>query len=70
MSRYLPVFAIFALPLSAAIVGAQEDYPPGSFQIAPEVDLHLQPVEVVIPTKFRNQVPQNAVLNVPPACAM
>ena len=45
---------------------AQDDYPPGTFQLAPEVDLQLQPVEVEVPNQFAGQVPADPILNLPP----
>ena len=42
-----------------------EDYPPGTFQLTPTVDLRLQPVPVHVPERFSG-VPRDLVLNLPP----
>lgn len=50
----------------AALHAQQEDYPPGTIQLTPQIDLHLEPVPVVVPEKFRGMVPDNLTLNLPP----
>ena len=59
---------IFALLLCGTYSSAngQDTYPPGTFQLNPQVDLQLQPVQVVVPDKYAGQMPDQPVLNLPP----
>ena len=62
-----PRLAALLLALSTcSALSAQEDYPPGTFQFPPEVDLQLQAVSVFVPSQFRDIVPDEPVLNLPP----
>jgi glucose/arabinose dehydrogenase len=51
--------------LVGSATGAQEAYPPGTFQLTPRIDLGLQPVRVHIPPQF-DHLPQDLTLNLPP----
>ena len=50
------------LTLTVSGLHAQDEYPPGTFQLTPQVDLQLQPVPVYVPEPFRDLLPQNPVL--------
>ncbi len=54
----------FALSIATAALSQDEDYPPET--LVPEVDLGLQPTPLVVPEPFRDAVPQDLVLNLPP----
>ena len=54
----------FALSIATAALSQDEDYPPGT--LVPEVDLGLQPTPLIVPEPFRDAVPQDLVLNLPP----
>ena len=54
----------FALSIAAAALAQDEGYPPGT--LVPEVDLGLQPTPLIVPEPFRDAVPQDLVLNLPP----
>lgn len=65
MNRIAQLF--LALLILSGPLGAQgEDYPPGTFQLTPQLDLHLVPVPVAIPEKFRKQLPGDRTLKLPP----
>ena len=64
MNRVLWLLALAILTLDAGRVRAQDEYLPGTFQIAPEVDLHLQPVEIVVPSKFKDQQVERCGLHI------
>ena len=57
---------VFALVLLSRLPLCAQDnpYPPGTFQLAPKVDLGLQPVELEIPAQFGDLPP--ITLNLPP----
>ena len=57
---------IAVLTLTVSGLHAQDEYPPGTFQLTPQVDLQLQPVPVYVPEPFRDLLPQNPVLHLPP----
>ena len=57
------IFFLLALPPG---LYAQEDYPPGTFQLTPRLDLGLSPVPVEVPEKFRDLVPDGLEVNLPP----
>ena len=60
------VFCAFLVTVAANNpASAQEEYPPGTFQLTPEIDLGLQPVPVVVPEKF-SDLPDDLSLNLPP----
>ena len=50
------------LSISSAL--AQDGYPPGT--LAPEVDLELHPVQLIVPDAFRGKVRDDLTLNLPP----
>ena len=58
---------IICLILNMATVGSLrgEEYPPGTFQLTPTVDLQLQPVQVRVPERFSG-IPRDLSLNLPP----
>ncbi len=67
-----PLFRTAALGLALPLLGlapenarGEEDYPPGTFQLTPTVDLGLQPVPVQVPDRFGG-IPRDLVLNLPP----
>ena len=47
-----PGLALLLLGLAAEGARGDEDYPPGTFQLTPTVDLGLQPVPVHVPDRF------------------
>ena len=56
------------LLLTLATVGSlrgEAEYPPGTVQLTPRVDLQLQPVQVRVPEQF-SDVPRDLSLNLPP----
>ena len=56
-----------AVLIYPALLCAQEDpYPPGTVQMTPEMDLHLESVPLVVPEKFNGLVPEDLSLNLPP----
>jgi glucose/arabinose dehydrogenase len=59
------IVALLGLVLLGTTAGAQEDYPPGTFQLTPRIDLGLQPVRVHVPPQF-DHLPQDLTLNLPP----
>jgi len=61
MLQLITTLCCFALPPS---VTAQANYPAGTFQLPPEIDLHLQPVDVIIPEQF-SHLPDTLSLNLP-----
>ena len=61
--KFAAAFGLSAF-LFAAAVSAQDDYPPGTFQLTPEIDLNLQSVAVQVPSQFDLQ--DDLVLNLPP----
>ena len=60
-----PGLALLLLGLTTESAGGEEDYPPGTFQLTPTVDLGLQPVPVHVPDRFSG-IPRDLVLNLPP----
>lgn len=62
------LFALSILAISA--LRAQQppqldDSQPGEVFLTPQVDLALQPVPLIVPDKFKGQVPEGEVLNLP-----
>ena len=56
--------------LSISILYAQqppqlENSPPGEVFLMPQVDLDLQPVPLAVPDKFKGQVPEGEMLQLP-----
>ncbi|NKB71163.1 MAG: T9SS type A sorting domain-containing protein [Candidatus Latescibacteria bacterium] len=65
--RYRQAATALLLALSTdAVLAAQDAYPPGTFQFPAEIDLHLQPTEVFVPSQFKGQFSEDPVLNLPP----
>ena len=72
----IPLVILVGLaPLAATNLAAQETaYPPGTFQLTPQVDLGLQPTRLIVPTKYINnapgyvfpEVPEPYFFNLPP----
>lgn len=56
------LIAFFALAPGAA----QQDYAPGTFELTPTVDLQLQPVPLQVPEQFKDLVPADRILHLPP----
>ena len=54
-----------AISLAIGLAYAQ-DYPPGSFQLTPTIDLGLQPQAVEPRAQFEHAIPRGATLNLPP----
>jgi len=66
VSFFRPIIMATAILLNSFMVLAQDqDYPPGTVQMTPKVDLQLKPVKVEVPEKFKELVPDNLTLNVP-----
>jgi glucose/arabinose dehydrogenase len=67
MKTPIPLIALLNLvALAATTLPAQEEnYSPGTYQLTPEIDLHLQPVRVEIPGKF-GALRDDLTLNLPP----
>ena len=67
MKRYTDSLTILVMLVATGnTVSAQQEYPPGTFQLAPRVDLHLVPTKVHVPETFRGRVPVDPILNLPP----
>jgi glucose/arabinose dehydrogenase len=68
LKEYKHLFIIkIALLIFPVLLFAQEDtYPPGTIQMTPKVDLHLEPVSIIVPEKFHGMVPEGLTLNLPP----
>ena len=49
-----------------ALYAQTDNYPPGTVQMTPQIDLELQPVELIVPDKFASSVPPGLILNLPP----
>ena len=45
---------------------AQKAYPPGAIHLTPEIDLQLRPVPLVVPERFRDEIPDDLTVNLPP----
>ncbi|HCL29503.1 MAG TPA: hypothetical protein DIC52_13825, partial [Candidatus Latescibacteria bacterium] len=60
----------FLLPASALAIHAQQEaYPPGTFQLTAEIDLHLQPTRLSVPygyTSNTRPADHSITLNLPP----
>ncbi len=64
----LPSVGLYAALIALAAsnpANAQEAYPPGTFQLTPEVELDLQEVPVIVPEEF-SHLPDDLSLNLPP----
>lgn len=53
------------LSYPALLCAQEDDYPPGTIQMTPEVDLDLESVPLVVPEKFEGMVPEGLTLNLP-----
>ena len=65
-NEYLFIITIALLFLPVLLFAQGNNYPPGTIQMTPKVDLNLQPVNVIVPEKFKDMVPKNLTLNLPP----
>ena len=65
MSRNLQLFTFAVLALAGGLISAQDGPPPGTSQLTPTLDLHLEPVALEVPEPFKDQVPADQVLNLP-----
>jgi glucose/arabinose dehydrogenase len=63
--RLLPLVTALCWCISLPAVITAQDYPAATFQLPPEVDLNLQPVDVIIPAPF-SHLPDRLSLNLPP----
>ncbi len=64
---FLQLINGIALLIYPVVLSAQEDdYPPGTIQMTPKIDLSLESVPLFVPEKFRGMVPENLNLNLPP----
>jgi glucose/arabinose dehydrogenase len=62
MNIFRKTIVLLILPV---LVFAQEDYPPGTIQMTPKVDLSLESVALVVPEKLKGMVPEGLTLNLP-----
>jgi len=59
-------FAVLALVASACTaLHGQDEYPPGTFQLTPKLDLYLESVPLQVPEEFRSEVPEGLTLELP-----
>ncbi len=65
-NKYLFIITIALLFLPVLLFAQENNYPPGTIQMTPKVDLNLQPVNLIVPEKFKDMVPKNLTLNLPP----
>ena len=56
----------FSLGFSSLASNAQKTYPPGTFQLTPEENLELESVPLIVPDSFKDLLPANPKLNLPP----
>ena len=56
----------FLLGFSCLAATAQDTYPSGTFQLTPAEDLGLEPVPLVVANDFKDLLPANPVLHLPP----
>ena len=66
LGRVFAFFTLAGLAGSTLLQAQEEGYPPGTFQLASETDLHLEPVPLEVAEKFKGEVPENIILNLPP----
>ena len=65
-NEYLFIITIALLFLPVLLFAQGNNYPPGTIKMSPKVDLNLQPVNLIVPEKFKDMVPKNLTLNLPP----
>ena len=63
---YKACTTVVTLLCTVSLHAQQATYPPGTFELTPQVDLHLTPVPVVVPEQFASSVPEGLSLNLPP----
>ncbi|NKB72696.1 MAG: T9SS type A sorting domain-containing protein [Candidatus Latescibacteria bacterium] len=56
-SRILLSTFFSCLALGATALAAQEDYSPGTFQLTPQIDLGLQPTQLIVPNQYLSKAP-------------
>jgi glucose/arabinose dehydrogenase len=66
IAQIFTALSLACLVCSTHLDAQEAAYPPGTFQLAPEIDLQLEPVPVEVPTRFSDAVPDNVTLNLPP----
>ena len=60
------LFAVIVLVASTCTtLRGQDEYPPGTFQLTPEIDLHLETVPLQVPERFRSEIPEDLTLELP-----
>jgi len=60
------VVAIVLLIFPVLLFAQDDNYPPGTIQMTPKVDLNLESVPLIVPKKFQGMVPESLTLNLPP----
>jgi glucose/arabinose dehydrogenase len=60
------VVVLTAVCSGSTTVSAQDPYPPGSFELTPQVDLHLENKRLDVPQRFAGSFPSAATLRLPP----
>ena len=63
--RKVLVVGILVLLARGGLWAQEEDYPPGTFQLAPEVDLGLEAVPLEVPLQFAELVPEGIQMMLP-----
>ena len=66
MRSWVFVSTALLLGLSSLSTTAQDVYPPGTFQLTPEDDLGLEPVALIVADHFKDLLPENPILHLPP----
>jgi glucose/arabinose dehydrogenase len=66
MSKSVRNLALWAAALPGLLLAQEGEYPPGTFQLTPRLDLGLAPVAVVVPEEFSGLVPEDLSVNLPP----
>lgn len=64
--KYLFIITITLLIFPFLLFAQEDSYPPGTVRMTPKVDLHLEPFSLIVPEKFKDQVPEDLTLNLPP----
>lgn len=54
------------LALLVAVSAQDDPYPPGTFQLTPRTNLHLEEKRLDVPPRFADAFPENATLRLPP----
>lgn len=60
------IFNVATALIFPAVLHAKDDeYPPGTVQMTPKIDLELKEVPLIVPKKFQGMVRDNLTLNLP-----